>query len=68
MTDIRQFRAGDIVKYNDGPCEILWVFTKENLLFIFEKRAVKSAFVRPDQVEFVRRPDARELSIMRKKG
>lgn len=69
MNDIKQFRAGDIVKYKDGPAEVFVTYPKDGLLFIMEKRNLRGHFVTPDKVEFVRRPDASEIhwSYRRKK-
>lgn len=52
-------KQGDIVKYEDSPCEVISLCPEakpQPLVFIINKRTLNGSFVDPSKVEFVRRP------------
>jgi len=50
--------VGDIVKYEDAPCEVLCVFPKLDYIFLINKRTLCANFVHPSEVELVRKSTA----------
>jgi hypothetical protein len=52
-------RKGDIVRYEDSPCEVLCVF--RSCIFLMNKRTLNCDFVSAAEVEYVRSPSKDEF-------
>jgi hypothetical protein len=57
-------KKGDIVKHEEAPCEVLYIFGPAARLvaYIMNKRTLNGSFIPLNELEFVRRPTYEEFN------